>query len=200
MIWEVRPSMIVNGLYFFKHMEEIWKDINEFENTYQISNYGRVKRKKRNVNLFIQKPGYRTISDRICKLQDNGRGYKQIYVSINKKRKIFYVHRLVAMYFIENNHNKPQVNHKDGNKSNNIFNNLEWCSINENIKHAIENKLINAKGENSKNSKLTEKQVLAIRRLNRINPKFNKTKVAKKLNIRDSTIHKIIKNIRWSHI
>ena len=181
-------------------MEEIWKDIPEYEGFYQISNLGRVKRKKRNVNSFIQKSGFRAISDRICKSQDNGKGYKQIYVSINNKRKLFYIHRLVAIYFIENPDNKPQVNHKDGNKSNNVFNNLEWCSRIENIKHAIEKKLINAKGENSKNAKLTEKQVLAIRRLNKINPKFNKTKVAKKLNVRDTTIHKIIKNKRWCHI
>ena len=181
-------------------MEEIWKDIPEYQGFYQISNLGRVKRKKRNVNSFIQKSGFRTISDRICNSQDNGKGYKQIYVSINNKRKLFYIHRLVAIHFIENPDNKPQVNHKDGNKSNNVFNNLEWCSRIENIKHAIEKKLINAKGENSKNAKLTEKQVLAIRRLNKINPKFNKTKVAKKLNVRDTTIHKIIKNKRWCHI
>ena len=64
-------------------------------------------------------------------------GYMQVKVS----GKQIYVHRLVAQAFIPNPDNKPQVNHKDGNKANNNVNNLEWVTNKENISHAYENSL-----------------------------------------------------------
>lgn len=64
--------------------------------------------------------------------QYNSKGYR--YVVISKKR--VYVHRIVATAFIENPESKPQVNHKDGNRSNNNVNNLEWVTARENIRHA----------------------------------------------------------------
>lgn len=63
-------------------------------------------------------------------------GYKRVLIYIDGKRKKFFVHRLVAQTFIPNPENKPQVNHKDGNKLNNHVNNLEWVTNKENINHA----------------------------------------------------------------
>lgn len=72
--------------------------------------------------------------------------FKTKYLAVsymeNGKQKHEYVHRLVASAFIPNPHNKPEVNHKDGNKSNNDISNLEWVTRKENVHHAIENKLI----------------------------------------------------------
>lgn len=178
---------------------EIWKDVEEFDFLYQISNMGRLKSKERKVNSKIQKCGYRIISEKIKLAQDNGNGYKQYYIQINKIRRLQYVHRLVANYFIPNLENKKQVNHKNGIKSDNRVGNLEWCTQSENTAHAVKNKLMKS-GEDSVHSKLTKQNVLCIRRLYRINPKFSKSDVSRKLGVRDSTIHKIINNERWKNL
>jgi hypothetical protein len=70
--------------------------------------------------------------------QETLKGYKRVTLSINGKTKRFQVHRLVAMYFIENPLNKPCVNHIDGDKENNNLNNLEWCSHSENERHSYD--------------------------------------------------------------
>lgn len=69
-------------------------------------------------------------------------GYHYVGISYNNNYKKFRVHRLVAEYFVENPYNKPTVNHKDGNKLNNDYRNLEWVTISENTKHAFDNGFI----------------------------------------------------------
>lgn len=71
-----------------------------------------------------------------AKIRDNGNGYKQVQIMRNAKRYTKYVHRLVAECFIENPDCLPEVNHKDGDKSNNTASNLEWCSRSQNLLHA----------------------------------------------------------------
>jgi len=95
---------------------EIWESI--FENNYEISNYGNVKS-----NLFK--------TPRLLK-PDNSTGYSRVLIN----KKWYSVHRLVALYFLENKENKPQVNHKDENKLNNNFLNLEWVTHRENIEYS----------------------------------------------------------------
>ena len=69
-------------------------------------------------------------------------GYKYYRLSHNNVKKMFYAHRLVAEYFLENPNNLPVVNHKDGNKLNNNVNNLEWVSYSQNVLHAYQSNLI----------------------------------------------------------
>ena len=108
-------------------MEEIWKDIEGYEGIYQVSNIGRVKRLK----------GFCRKEEKIISFYLN-KGYRAVNLYRNNKLKAMPIHRLVALSFIENTHNKPQVNHIDGVKINNCVENLEWNTRSENIKHAYE--------------------------------------------------------------
>ena len=63
---------------------EIWKNVEEFENLYEISNFGRLRNKPRMVNSLIGNRGFRVTTSKIKPTQDNGKGYKQYYVQINK--------------------------------------------------------------------------------------------------------------------
>lgn len=96
---------------------------------------------------------------------DNGRGYQVIRLTLKEGRKIFGVHRLVALCFIPNPENYPEVNHKDGNKLNNHFTNLEWVNRGQNIKHAFENELRSATGINNARCLTNEKTVHKICKL-----------------------------------
>lgn len=112
-----------------KNMElkdsEVFAVIPGFPN-YNISNYGRV---------------LNNTTDKILGDFKDTKGYPITFLYEDRKRKTLKVHRLVAKAFIANPENKPQVNHKDGNKKNNHWTNLEWSTNSENGKHAWDNNL-----------------------------------------------------------
>ena len=92
------------------------------------------------------------------------KGYYLVNLSINGKCKTYQVHRLVAEAFIPNPENYPVINHKDGNKHNNHFENLEWCTYQHNAQHAVENGLIaHAVGVATSNGQFLEKDIRDIR-------------------------------------
>lgn len=103
---------------------EIWKEIENTNGKYFVSNFGRVKSTVRNKGILTPYAA--------------GRGYLRIKI-LNRFK---YIHRLVAECFLDNPLNKIQVNHKDGNKTNNHVNNLEWATQEENMSHAHETGLI----------------------------------------------------------
>jgi hypothetical protein len=113
-------------------MEEIWKDIKEYEGLYQVSNLGRVKSIERKVDIYSRKNKKyykRTIKQKFIKYGGNTIGYVNVALSKDGYTKPMYVHRLVAEAFIPNPNNYPVINHKDENKENNTVDNLEWCTI-----------------------------------------------------------------------
>jgi hypothetical protein len=127
---------------------ENWKAVTNFEDLFEVSDLGNFRRKGEEKNLILtpHKSGYLLVATR-----PQGR---------KEKCKCFRIHREVAKAFIENPENKPQVNHKDGVKSNNKIENLEWCTAKENSQHAWKTGLIKPlTPEQAPNTKLSDKEI-----------------------------------------
>lgn len=117
-------------------MEEVWKDIKDYEGHYQVSNLGRVKSVSRTIQ---SSSGKITTKDLILKPKNNIGGYLVVNLNKDGSYKTKFVHRLVAETFIPNPNNLPQINHKDENKNNNFVENLEWCTSKYNANYGTRN-------------------------------------------------------------
>ncbi len=117
--------------------QEKWIDAVGFDGLYEVSNLGRIRRKK---GETIYKDGrVAHFSETILKGNPNGKGYLKVYLSVKSKKITRSIHRIVAESWIENPENKKTVNHIDCDKTNNRVDNLEWATNKENINHAFEN-------------------------------------------------------------
>ena len=119
----------------------MFKDVKGYEKYYEISSEGIVRSKDR--TQTDPRGRTRTWKGKVLKPDIAQNGYYRVTFSIHKKKKQFYLHRLIATHFIDNPNNLPQVNHIDGNKLNNSINNLEWVTVQENTIHAYKHGLIN---------------------------------------------------------
>ena len=114
---------------------EIWKPIKNWEDLYEVSNFGRVRSKDRVVNRIVKGKIIPTkYTGKILSSHLN-RGYEYTTLTNYPTKKPVKVHRLVAEAFIPNPDNLPQVNHKDENKENNCVDNLEWCTCEYNVNY-----------------------------------------------------------------
>ena len=162
-------------------MKEQWKIIDGYSD-YQISTNGRVNSMKH-------------FNCKILKQHKNWGGYYNIGLRENGKRKTIDIHRLVAIAFIPNLNNKPEVNHKDGNRENNRVENLEWVTKSENEKHAYKIGSKTQKGIKNTNSKLTENEVLIIHGL--YLGGLKQIEIAVLFNLTRDSIYKIIHGHSW---
>lgn len=138
---------------------------------------------------------HRTGFTKILKAKCDKDGYLEVGLYKNGK-KYYRIHRLVAMAFIPNPDNLPQVNHKDGVRDNNRHTNLEWCTARENIHHSW--RAVNVKrtqrGEKNNATKLTNDRVVEIWRLK---GKKNQVTIAKKFNVSEDVVSMIHRQINW---
>lgn len=114
---------------------EIFKDVIGYEGLYQVSNLGRVKslpKKIKNGNGFSVRP------EKYLKLEVTNRGYQRVMLYNNYKYERISVHRIVAINFINNPSIKETVNHKNGIKTDNRVDNLEWMTRSENMQHGFD--------------------------------------------------------------
>lgn len=166
--------------------DEEWKDIEDLDSVYQVSNFGRVRKKS---------------NHRIKAIVWDGRYYKfgYDYPKDGMEHKGWYrVHRAVAKAFIPNPLNKKTVNHIDGDRRNNRVDNLEWATYKEQSEHSVR-VLKNQCGENNYNAQYTNEQVREIRRL------FEKegwtvSQIKERFGGRVSNIRKILNYERWKYI
>ena len=171
--------------------EELWRDIPGFEGFYKASTLGRIKSLAR-----------RGTYERILNPIINHSGYYNVSLSKYGKSKNYLVHQLVAKTFIPNPLNLIQINHKDGDKLNNKIDNLEWCTVQENITHSIETGLKpDDKGCNNIHSKFNPEDIAWIRR-NYIekDPVYGCKALAKKFNVGKATISDIINYKTYKNI
>ena len=183
-----------------KELEEEWRDILGYEGRYQISNFGNVKTLTREVieprRTYIRKGKI------LNKYKDKEGYYKVKLYNGDATFKSEPVHRLVGKLFIPNPNNYPQINHIDGNPSNNFVDNLEWCNNSMNTKHAYDTGLKNKKnytGAANCMAKLTEQQVIAIRE-EYATGNTSYPKLAKKYNTRIGNISFIITRKTWQYV
>ena len=176
---------------------EIWKEIKGYENYYEVSNLGRVRSVDR---IVPHSRGKRLRKGRLINGFTTAKGYYRVRLCLNGVGKNFSVARLVALAFISNPENKPQVNHKNGIKSNNRVINLEWTTSKENINHADKEGLRNIKGDKCKTAKLKNEEVSAIKYLLNKSPLFTVRDLAECFGVTRQTIHLIKKGITWKSV
>lgn len=176
-------------------MKERWVNIAGYEGHYMVSDHGRVKSLCRKVN---HRGRQITLPEKIKVLQMGTTGYYVLRLSLNTNDKNCKVHQLVAKAFISNEHNHPFINHKDGNKLNNHYSNLEWCTPLHNNLHALRMGLkVMRSGVDVNTVVLTPEQVKQIRASKGL---LAERVIAKIYNCSKGAIHGILSGKTWKSL
>ena len=124
----------------FQRISEEWRPVIGFEDSYEVSSFGNIRSIERIVERANNQGDILKKSQPI-KQYVTPKGYLRLQLSQKGKQKNLMCHRIVAEAFIDNPDQKPQINHKDGDKKNNRVTNLEWVTGSENLQHAYDNDL-----------------------------------------------------------
>ena len=178
--------------------ETEWRKIEGWEH-YLISNNGQVRSLPRYV-AFGNNGGIRLTEERILNPGLSQYGYRRVRLCENRVQRHCFVHQLVLIAFDSLRPTKKhECNHKDGIKTNNHISNLEWVTRSQNQKHKYQIGLDSNQGENGPSSKLTNEEVLEIRRLH-ITGEFRRRELATIFNVTAVNISNIINLKSWSHL
>jgi len=177
---------------------EVWVGVPGYEGLYEASSLGRIKVLDRVTESVRNNTVFKVVKYQKVLSPDTDRdGYFQVTLSQNRKIKNFKVHRLVCLSFHPNPENKPTVNHKNGIKTDNRPENLEWATMLENRREAIRLGLWDKKGEKHPLAKLTDTQVLEIREKMKTQ---SQTAVALEYGVSQVLIGRIHHRKIWTHI
>lgn len=169
---------------------EIWKDVVGYEGIYSVSNLGRIRR---------DAPANGATVGKILPLGEDKNGYKNRGFCVKNVRRTIVVHKVVARAFIGERKTGQQINHIDGNKTNNCATNLEYVTQSENAKHAFRLGLSRPTyGDMNGRSKSTKEEIVEIRRLYAIG--HRQKELREMFNLSTCQIHRIVHRKRWPHV
>lgn len=154
-----------------------------------------------NTNYQVTECGevYSKHSGKILKKELMNKGYYRVNINIDGETKKLYVHRMVALTYLPNPENKPQVNHKDSDRLNNHVDNLEWCTSSENNKHAYaEGNNEPLRGSKANGAVLKEEQVLEI--YHKMLKGVSLKQIHEETGIDKSTLGHIKRRSTWEHL
>jgi len=176
---------------------EAWLPVKNYEGYYEVSSLGSVRSLDRYETCPGRhpKPYKRFRAGVLIKPQLSNTGYLQVGLKKHGLNKVFSVHRLVALAFVENVNNLPEVNHLDGDKKNNLHVNLEWTDRAGNSLHSTQ-VLKKNRGEDNSSSILTEEQILEIKDL--LLKGLSQTEVASIYGVTNHAIHRIQHGYNWA--
>jgi len=169
--------------------KEIWAGIKGYPN-HRVSNMGRVQ--TRQIRGSSRLGVWRDMRPGNC------RGYMLVALRFQKIQKAWRLNRLVAVTFINNTENLPEVNHIDGDKLNNRASNLQWVTAKQNTMHAFKNGLVKRKGVSNSQAKLNDVKVREIRA--RIKSGETNTAIGLAYGVKQNTISQIKTGARWTHV
>jgi NUMOD4 motif/HNH endonuclease len=168
---------------------EEWRDVGGYEGRYKVSDMGRLKSYLKDENGYILKHGFNKWGYCIHQIKDHAGHFKGCMI-----------HRLVANAFILNPLNYPEINHKNGIKTDNRVENLEWCTPSQNKIHSY--RVLHPdiqKGDKNPNSKLKSDEVLKIYEM-ALSGKYENVYIANMFKISITTVRDIRMGYRWSHL
>lgn len=176
-----------------KMEQEIWKSIKTYEGLYEVSNLGRIKSLSKRWSVGIKK-------ETVLRPSISKAGYLRVVLCHNSIKKHITIHKLVATHFCTNDNGNKIINHKNGIKSDNRADNLEWCTYSENALHAFSQGLVKPqKGERNGNTKIKEQDVSKIKRLYK-EERLSQIKIGLIFGISQTQVGRIVNNKRWVHL
>lgn len=168
--------------------DERIKDVEDFEGRFMITDFGRL------FSINGRWKGAKLMQPNIGKKE----GYYITSLRMKPKRKTVRIHQLVGLHFVDNPDNKPQLNHEDGNKLNNHYSNLKWCTGAENIEHAVRTGLLDMKGEKHHHAKLKDDDIQLIFKMR--HQRMLMKDIAARFDVSRRTIGDVLNRRLWTHV